>query len=190
MLSRCLCVMAILLLAGCAAPLRIEAGRLVPPAGHGYVIAAVTLETSANSHGDAAIQLDGPAGRLYLYADIGVDMIRAPGKETDGAGKLHVVAVPAGRYRVSELYGSWADDSNGFGMRNLASFELDERFDLAAGQVVYLGDYHLELNFMPSYRRSDTRRRDFNELAERRGVKDPSNITALLPLQHLNKQPD
>ena len=57
-----------------------------------------------------------------------------------------------------------------------------ERFELAPGEVIYLGQYHISLDFRPSYTRTDMRRRDFNELKARRGVSDFSNIgTRLLP---------
>ncbi len=187
-MSKWIASLAVLLLAACAAPLPIENGKIVPPSGHGYVIAAVTLDSLDHDHADAGIQLEGPTGATQLVSEILMHTIRAPGKEPDGLGKLHVVAMPAGHYRVSELYGSWLDDSfTWMNFRRYSSFALNESFDLAAGQVVYLGDYHISLNFQPSYRRSDMRHRDYNELAVRRGVKDFSNITVLYPQLTTNK---
>lgn len=188
MMRKWIACFSVLLLSACAAPLQIQGGKLVPPPGHGYVIAAVTLDSLDHNYADAGIRLDGPAGKIYLDAEIMMHRIRAPGDEPDGIGKLHVVPLPAGRYRVSELYGSWMDDTfNWMSFRSHSRFVLNETFDLAAGQVAYLGDYHISLNFQPSYARSDTRRRDFNELAARRGVNDFSNITVLLPQMHTNK---
>lgn len=173
--------LAALLLTACAAPMQVENGRLTPPPGHGYVIAAVTLNSLDHNYADAGIVISGPAGGIRLDAQI-MSFIRAPGSETDGTGKLHVVALPAGHYRVSELYGSWVDDSfSSMRFRKQSRFLLDERFELAAGQVLYLGDYHISLDFQPSFSRADTRRRDFNDLAVKRGVRDFSNITVQLP---------
>ena len=171
-----------LLLSACATPLQMNNGRLTPPPGAGYVIAAVTLDSLNHRNADAGICLQGPAGETCLESQISLGYIRAPGEEPDGVGSLHVVALPAGNYRVTEIYGSWLDDSFGWmSFRNRASFALEERFTLAPGQVVYLGDYHLSLNYQPSYTRTDTRRRDFNDLQVRRGVQDFSNVT-LLPV--------
>lgn len=171
-----------LLLTACAAPLRVENGKLTPPPGHGYVIAAVTLDSLDHNYSDAGILLNGPAGGIRLEAQVNMNFIRAPGDEKDGIGKLHVVALPAGHYRVSELYGSWLDDTfNWMSFRKQSRFVLDERFDLSDGEVLYLGDYHISLNFQPSFSRADTRRRDFNDLAVKRGVRDFSNITLQWP---------
>lgn len=180
-MTRCLMALACcLMLAACAAPLRLENGKLSPPPGHGYVIAAITLNSLDQHYPDAGIELVGPAGGIRLEAHPYMDFIRAPGDEPDGNGKLHVAALPAGRYRVTELYGSWLDDW--IGWRQLDRFPLDERFELAPGEVIYLGQYHISLDFRPSYTRTDMRRRDFNELKARRGVSDFSNIgTRLLP---------
>lgn len=189
MMRKWLVCLSALLLTACAAPLQIESGKLVPPAGQGYVIAAVTLDSLDHDHADAGIQIDGPAGRLLLESESLMHRVWAPGNEPDGIGKLHVVALPAGHYRVSEIYGSWVDDGfSWMSFRRHHRFALKEDFDLAAGQVVYLGDYHISLNFQPSYQRSDTRRRDFNELSVRRGVKDFSNISVLYPQLNTNKQ--
>ena len=180
--------LAALLLAACAAPLRVENGKLIPPPGQGYVIAAVTLDSLDHNHSDAGIHLSGPAGDIRLEAQVNMNFIRAPGNEKDGTGKLHVVALPAGHYLVNELYGSWLDDSfNWMSFRSRSRFVLNEHFDLAAGEVVYLGDYHLSLNFQPSFSRADTRRRDFNDLRVRQGVQDFSNITVPLPQAGTNQ---
>lgn len=90
-----------LMLAACAVPLRLENGKLSPPPGHGYVIAAITLNSLDLNYPNAGIELQGPPGTIRLEAHPYMDFIRAPGEEPDGNGKLHVVALPAGRYRVS-----------------------------------------------------------------------------------------
>lgn len=175
-------LMLVLLLSACAAPLHMDHGKLVPPPGTGYVIAAVTLDSLNHRYADAGICMHGPAGEACLESQISLGYIRAPGDEPDGVGSLHVVALPAGQYRVAEIYGSWLDEGNGWmSFRNRAHFDLNERFTLAPGQVVYLGDYHISLNYRPSYTRADTKRRDFNDLQVRRGVQDFSNVT-LLPI--------
>lgn len=170
-----------LLLSACTTPLLMEQGRLTPPPGTGYVIAAVTLDSLNHRHADAGICLYGPAGETCLESQISLGYIRAPGDEPDGVGSLHLLVLPAGNYQVAEIYGSWLDDSFvGMAFRNRAYFELNERFALAPGQVLYLGDYHISLNFQPSYSRSDTRQRDFNDMRVRSGVKDFSNITVFV----------
>lgn len=176
------------LLSACAAPLHVASGKLIPPAGHGYVIAAVTLDSLDHNRADAGILLNGPAGEVWLNAKINMNTIRAPGDEPDGIGKLHVVALPTGSYRVSSLYGSWMDDSFGWmDMRSHSNFDLDEKFDLKEGSVVYLGEYHISLNFQPSYMRSNTQRRDFNHLLFWHGVNDFSNFTLKFPPEKTNK---
>lgn len=179
---------ATLLLAACAVPLHIESGKLVPPAGQGYVIAAVTMDSLDHDNADAGITLQGPAGETRLESQINMNFIRAPGNEPDGQGKLHIVALPTGHYRVSEVHGRWVDDTNGWmGFEIRPVFAVNEPFDLQEGQVVYLGDYHVSLNFQPSFSRTNTQRRDFNDLAFRRGVTDFSNITLKLPAASTNK---
>ena len=177
-----------LLLTACATPLHIESGKIVPPPGQGYVIAAVTMDSLDHDNADAGILLNGPRGEIRLESQINLNFIRAPGNEPDGAGKLHVVALPAGHYQVSKVYGSWADDTAGWMRFQIRpSFALNEPFDLQEGEVVYLGDYHMSLNFQPSFSRANTQRRDFNDLAFRRGVTDFSNITIKLPAANTNK---
>ncbi|MDR3412294.1 MAG: hypothetical protein P4L87_15350 [Formivibrio sp.] len=174
------CFIALMLLAACAAPILTENGRLLPPPGQGYVIAAVTVDSLNHNSSNAGIHLEGANINLWPQTDIDTDLIHAPGIKSDSAGKVYVIALPPGNYRVSQIYGS-APGVN-FGLTY--KFPLDERFELEAGQVVYLGDYHMSTNFEPHFSRSDTRHRDFNDLTVRYGITDFSNVTVRLPQPH------
>lgn len=166
------------LLCACASAPQLREGRLQPPTGLAYAVVSVTLDALNPPYADAGICLKGPQGNFCLEAQSNVDFVRAPGDEPDAIGRLHVVALSAGSYRIVNIHGGISDDVFGPGtlFYQRTFFDLNDRFTLSAGEAVYLGNYHISLNNLPSFRREDARRRDFNDLRERWGVTDTSNI--------------
>lgn len=180
-----LAALAATFLAGCAAfKPQVSEGRLVPPPGTAYAVVAVTLKSFDNitSLPDAALEFTGPAGRHTLWGNTSTAGIVAPGDEPNGDGILNVVALPAGDYVTTRMFGSWMMESAGMRWREYANVPVTARFSLKEGEVVYLGDAHLRLDFRPSVQFSGQQRRDFNHMKVRWGVTDTSNIR-IAPLQ-------
>ncbi|STQ89346.1 hypothetical protein [Iodobacter fluviatilis] len=180
-LSRCVQAVAGVasaLVAACSAQpaLQIENGRLVPPAGQGYVVLAISVQSLSTDRASLQVELAGVSSKHSLRADISRDVISGPDAET--RGRLWVLPLAAGRYTVSEAWGEWAvNGSNGRGGQ--PHFKIERPFQIAAGEVLYLGEINAQLNFAPALSYSDQTPRDFYQL-QQWGVQDTRNMTTRL----------
>lgn len=183
---RALCLFFSLLLAACAnfQPGVNAAGQLQPPPGMGYAVVGVTLHSFDDVNGwpMAALEFTGPAGRRELWSNTQTAGIVAPGDEPNGNGMLQVVALPPGEYRTTRMLGQWTLEIAGWRQRQFVQVPLPARFSVRAGEVVYLGDTHIRLDFQPEVRLEAKPVRDFNHMRVRWGVTDTSTIR-MAPLQ-------
>lgn len=156
--------------------MQIENGRLVPPAGQGYVVLALSLQSLSSDRASLQVELAGANAKHSLRADISRDVISGPDSET--RGRLWVLPLAAGSYTVSEAWGEWAvNGSNGRGGQ--PHFKIERQFQVAAGEVLYLGEMNAALNFASALTYSDQAPRDFYQLRQW-GVQDTSSITTRL----------
>jgi hypothetical protein len=166
------------LLTGCAS-LRppVENGRLSPAPGQGLAIIALTAQSFSDETADLALHIAGANGISTSHMRLATDFIRAPGSTHNSTGRLLVLPLPAGHYMVSNATGSWRRDSNNaFFMRQFINVNIQQPFSIAAGEVVYLGQVHVNMNFRPDVTFSQNTERDFFDLQARSGVTDVSNI--------------
>jgi hypothetical protein len=186
-------------LSACASmPVPVENGRLTPPAGHGIAIIALTAQSFNNQSADLALNIDGPAGRTTEQINLATDLIRAPsnpdylkdrrltfslrplgiqvGNSQIARGRVLLLPLPAGEYKVTNATGSWLRDGVQSSNREIVNLDIQQPFTLAAGEVVYLGQVHVNMNFRSEVTLSQNPERDFFDLETRRGVTDFSNI--------------
>ncbi|QZA78710.1 hypothetical protein K4H28_04680 [Deefgea tanakiae] len=165
-------------LAGCASMRPpVENGRLNPPPGQGLAIIALTAQSFSDDTADLALHISGPSGRTTAHMRLATDFIRAPGSTHNSTGRLLVLALPAGQHMITNATGSWRRDSNSsMFMREFINVDIQQPFNLAAGEVVYLGQVHVNMNFRSDVRFSQNIERDFFDLNARSGVTDVSNI--------------
>ncbi len=171
-------------LAGCAS-LRppVENGRLTPAPGQGLAIIALTAQSFNDDTADLTLHISGPAGRTSGHMRLITDFIRAPGNTPNSTGRLLVLSLPAGQHMITNATGSWRRDSgNLMFLREMINVEIQQPFTLAEGEVVYLGQVHVRMNFRPDVTFSQNTERDFFDLKTRSGVTDFSNIV-IRPLQ-------
>lgn len=161
-------------LTGCGQPeLSLENGRLVPPAGQGYVVLSMALQSISVDQASLQLELLGADSKQSLRADIS-DRITGPAGETPG--RLWVLPLKAGRYTFSQGWGEWAvKGSQGKG--GSVHFKPGRSFVLAAGEILYLGEIGAQLNFASVLTFSDQQERDFYQLKQL-GVQDFSQISA------------
>ncbi|WP_027468704.1 hypothetical protein [Deefgea rivuli] len=191
-------VMSFVLSACASMPVPVENGRLTPPPGHGIAIIALTAQSFNNQSADLALHIDGPAGRTTEQINLGTDLIRAPsnpdylkdrrltfsfrplgiqiGNSQIARGRVLVLSLPAGQHTVTNATGSWLRDGVQSSSREMVSLEIQQPFTLAAGEVVYLGQVHVNMSFRSDVQFSVNPERDFFDLEARRGVTDFSNI--------------
>lgn len=189
-----------LVLAGCAsmpAPIPVENGRLTPKAGHGIAIVALTGQSFNDRSADLALHIDGPAGRTTEQVNLGTDLIRPPSNEylkerrltfsfrplgiqvgntQNVRGRVLILSLPAGEHKVANVTGSWLREGNQSTDRELVNLDIQQPFTLAAGEVVYLGQVHVNMSFRSEVQLSQNPERDFFDLEARSGVTDFSNI--------------
>lgn len=171
-------VASLLVLTGCASvKLPLENGRLTPAAGQGIAIVAFTAQSFSPDTADAQLFIQGANGRAVGYTRLVTDFIRAPGDTQNSVGRLLVLPLPAGQYAVTRAAGSWLRDSGTLiGNYQYVDVPLNAPFKVAAGEVVYLGQVHLNMNLRGEVAFSQNSTRDFYDLQVRSGVTDTSNI--------------
>ncbi|WP_148715512.1 hypothetical protein [Chitinolyticbacter meiyuanensis] len=177
-MRRLLLVIAALMLSACASMRPpVEGGRIALQPGQGAAMIAVTMTTlSFDDSGQAAVDIVGPGGQKTVIAQEWTDYIRAPGDESDGKGRLFVIPLVPGEYRIVQAWGSWVEEFGGWRMRRYVHFPRDDRFTVTAGRVAYLGQVQVNLNFQSDVTTADTRGRDLNHAQVLWGVTDSSNI--------------
>ncbi|WP_156905425.1 hypothetical protein [Chitinibacter tainanensis] len=157
----------------------VQDGQLQPPAGQGIAVLAFTAQSFDRDTAEARLQLDGPAGRQWLQLRLVTDFIRAPGQQSNPSGRLFVLPLPAGEYRLGNIYGSWRRPGNSFdlfGNWENVFVPLDQRFTVRAGEVQYLGEIHLQMNYQSTVDYRQDFARDQYELQQRHGVSRTENI--------------
>ena len=165
-------------LGGCAS-LRppVENGRLTPAPGQGLAIIALTAQSFNDDTADLSLHLRGASGRTSGHMRLVTDFIRAPGDTPNSTGRLLVFPLPAGPYMITNATGSWRLDSgSSMFVREFINVDIQKPFTIAAGEVIYLGQVHVNMNFRPDVRFSQNIERDFFGLNVRSGVTDVSNI--------------
>lgn len=176
----CTLVCALVLLSACTSVTTpVNAGRLSPPAGQGLAIIALTANASPVIKDSAEIQLmiQGETGKYYGYSRPGIDFIRAAGDTRNSDGSLLQLTLPAGRYTVVQASGSWQRQTDQLlEPREFFTVPIGQSFELAAGEVRYLGEVQVNINLRPDIRISQNSERDFYHLQVRHGVTDISNI--------------
>lgn len=165
-------------MAGCASMRPpVENGRLTPPPGDGIAIIALTAQSFNEDTADLALNISGPAGNTVSVMRLATDFIRAPGSTLNSTGRLLVLPLPAGQYMITDATGSWRRDGmSSMFPREFINVPINKPFTLAAGEVVYLGQIHVNMNFRSNAVFSQNTERDFFDLKARSGVTDFSNI--------------
>ncbi|AZN35157.1 hypothetical protein [Iodobacter ciconiae] len=169
----------VLFLSACASvPVAVMQGRLAPPVGQGYVVVALTLNSFDQDGANAWLRLEGSQGRADLNASILHDTITAPNK--NATGKLHILSLPPGQYTAVSAVGYWRYTAAGWPQQRHEQLPIGQSFEVKAGEVIYLGEVHLALNFQSSLIISDQHERDFYALGQQYGISDTSNIKTRL----------
>ncbi|GAA5786344.1 hypothetical protein [Chitiniphilus shinanonensis] len=176
-MRRVIVVLAALALTACAAfrP-KVENGQFAVLPGQGAALIAVTMTTFDPDTAQAGVVINGVGGNTSVLAQQLTDYIRAPGDEPDGKGRLFLISLPPGDYRITEAYGSWMQEIGGWRYREYVNVPRNDPFHVDAGRVVYLGQMNVNLNYRPDAQTSDTRVRDLNHAQVLWGVTDTSNI--------------
>ncbi|TJZ74242.1 hypothetical protein [Chitiniphilus eburneus] len=176
-MRRVIIIIAALALSACAAfrP-KVENGQFAVQPGQGAALIAVTMTSFDPDTAQAGVVINGVGGNIYVQAQQYTDYIRAPGDEPDGKGRLFLINLPAGDYRITEANGSWMQEIGGWRYREYVTVPRNDPFHVDAGRVVYLGQMHINLNYRPDAQTSDTRARDLNHAQVLWGVTDTRNI--------------
>ncbi|GGP18180.1 hypothetical protein [Silvimonas iriomotensis] len=180
MFKRVLLLCCIGLLSACAArPQMSTAGAMVPPAGQAYGILAVTFNSLDHDTTVTSVVVEGPWGRKEFFANNN-NYIRDAGDVPDTTGQLQLLTLPPGHYTMTDTWTRWGNPGMDMS-RRIGRLPLNQGFDVKAGEVVYLGEVHVDVNFQPTATLKDAHQRDFNHIKVMWGVPDTSNIQIRLP---------
>ncbi len=174
MLKKFIAVFALFLSACASVPTPVVNGRLSPAPGQGLAIIALTAKSFSDDTANLSLQIKGPNGGTSGHLNLITDFIRSPGDTPNTTGQLLVLPLAPGQHMIKNASGSWRNPSNG--AREYINVNINHPFTIAAGEVVYLGQVHVNMNFQPDAEFSQNTERDFFDLKARRGVTDFSNI--------------
>lgn len=184
MLNRILLLLAsALLLSACATSPQIStSGVMVPPPGQAYAILANSFTTFDHDSTNTSVVLDGPFGQKEFFAHVTTNYIRDVGDIPDVPGQVHLITLPPGHYTIPMAWGRWNSGTGSTMVTNhIDRIPLNLQFDVAAGEVVYLGDVHLDLSLRSTATLRDEHARDFNHIKVLWKVPDLSSIQIRLP---------
>ncbi|AXE32504.1 hypothetical protein DK842_00990 [Chromobacterium phragmitis] len=154
------------LLAGCASMADRLRGSLTPPPGQAYAIVSLTGKAFEPDRATIGLTVNSAGGRIAAQdiASLLTDTVFGEEGMSPAEGKLVLLTLPPGDYRLGEVRGRW-DEDGAFGLdRQFRRFKLNAPFHLDEGETVYLGQVQLEMSFLPEVRLSDERRRDFGHM--------------------------
>lgn len=174
------------LLAGCATqntePQARLGGNLTPRAGKAYVVVALTADTFQSNHTYLTARFSQPYSGEGLALQFGHSISARLGNDRigDGAdsvpGKLQLLELEPGRYEFSEATSNWPDPSGREPFSQSNRLPMRHSFELQAGEAVYLGDIHLQLNDHPQVRIIDAHERDFRHISNQWKISDLSPL--------------
>lgn len=192
------------LLSACATLPETVNGRLVPPEGQAYVILATTYQISqgASINGESGAEIVATDQKFTVITNTGNRRIQSPEGQIEVKGGLHLITLAPGEYRIVRVFGSYQEDSFDFGIGFAAnngnkgmgvgvgastgggrrSFAVPAKyiFQMAAGEVVYVGDAEIKLDRIPSATLKNETVRDFYHMRKVWKVTDFSNIQTRL----------
>ncbi len=176
--SRLLPLCGLVLLAGCASMADKLQGSIAPPPGTGHVLLSLTAKAFDQDSATAGIRIADPNGTVVAsgYASMNTDTVFGEEGMSPVDGRLQLFTLPPGDYEVRDAWGNWTEEMGWTRTWRSASFPINTRFHLEAGQTLYLGEVALDLSFRPSYSLSDQHRRDFGHLSRVWKVKDSARI--------------
>ena len=191
------------LLVACASTPPTQNGKLLPPAGQGYVILATTYQKTGGSvSGVAGVEISDGVKEFSVQSGA---RIVAPEGGRDAEGGLHAIALAPGKYRIISVFGSYQASrmSFGFGLsaftghtglglgletpgtsRENFAVPVQYEFDVAAGEVVYIGSTMITLDRIARAELRDESTRDFFYMKTQWKISDFSNIQKRIARQN------
>ncbi|MEO9386828.1 hypothetical protein [Chromobacterium phragmitis] len=166
------------LLAGCASMADRLRGSLTPPPGQAYAIVSLTGKAFEPDRATIGLTVNSAGGRIAAQgiASLLTDTVFGEEGMSPAEGKLVLLTLPPGDYRVSGAWGHWVDDGVFGSNLQMKQFRLNAPFHLDEGETVYLGQVQVEMSFLPEVKLSDEQRRDFGHMRRVWKINDLSQV--------------
>ncbi|BCL74817.1 hypothetical protein JHS3_05530 [Jeongeupia sp. HS-3] len=156
-----------------------EPKKIEAPAGKAVVMLTLTWTALDNDSARVALVLRGPHGEQMLSGKDG-DVVLSPNGPSV-SGKRFLLTLVPGQYQLMNLQGSWQTDEGGRSRQQPVWLPLGQTFSVQAGDVVYIGNVNVALDFKPSATVSNQAGRDFYDLVMSKSANELSNIQVQLP---------
>ena len=178
MLRSALLCFALALLTGCATMADRLKGSLTPPPGQAYAIVSLTGKAFDPDRATIGLVVSDAGGRVVdeNVASLITDTVFGEEGMSPVEGKLVLMTLPPGDYRVSGAWGHWVEDGPFGANLQMRQFRLNAPFHLNAGETVYLGQVQVEMSFLPEVKLSDEQRRDFGHMRRVWKINDLSPV--------------
>ncbi|WP_232514875.1 hypothetical protein [Chromobacterium violaceum] len=178
MIRTALLCCAFALLTGCATMADRLRGTLTPPPGQAYAIVSLTGKAFDPDRATIGLSVSDAGGRVVSQdvASLITDTVFGEEGMSPAEGKLVLMTLPPGDYRVSGAWAHWMEDGVFGADLRMRQFPLNAPFHLDAGETAYLGQVQVEMSFLPEVKLSDERRRDFGHMRRVWKIKDLSQV--------------
>ncbi|POZ62699.1 hypothetical protein [Chromobacterium alticapitis] len=166
MLRTALLWLAAALLSGCASMASRLHGSLTPPPGQAYVIVSLVGKAFDPDRATIGLSISDAQDRVAAQesASLLTDTVFGEEGMSPEEGKLLLISLPPGDYRLSGAWAHWVEDSAFGSELKMKQFKLNAPFQLKPNETVYLGEVWLDLSFLPEIQLRDERRRDFGHM--------------------------
>ncbi|MBM3114906.1 hypothetical protein [Jeongeupia naejangsanensis] len=172
-----------LALTGCAQVQQVfssnEPKKVETQAGQAAVLLTLTWQAVEPDDAKVSLVLRGPRGEQVLTAEEG-DEVRSPNGPSVAGKRFSLNLVP-GKYQLMHVQGSWHTEEGGRSRTQPVWLPLGQTFSVQAGEVVYVGNVNVALDFTPSVSVSNQSGRDFYDLVMSKTANELSNIQVRLP---------
>jgi hypothetical protein len=181
----------VVLLTGCTTMADRLHGSLQPPPGEGNAIVSFTAWAFRDDETHAQLRYQGVADSSIkgsLDVSLITDTVFGEEGMSPVGGKLHLLTLPPGQYRFTDVYGYTRDDDGllFFGTRAV-HLPVNRSFTIRPGETVYLGEVRLDMSYRPEVKFQNSQPRDFGHIHRVWHVSDTSHIV-VRPLAPADQQ--
>ncbi|WP_233164407.1 hypothetical protein [Chromobacterium sp. ASV23] len=178
MIRRTFLVAMLVALSGCTTMADRLRGSLTPPPGQAYAVVSLVGRAFNPDSATLGLTVSNAQGREAAQdiASLTTDTVFGEEGMSPVEGKLVLLTLPPGDYRLSSVWAHWVEDGVFGADMKIKQFKLNAPFHLEPNEAVYLGEVWVDMSFLPEVALRDERKRDFGHMRRVWKVEDLSAV--------------